>query len=342
MEALASTFPNNLQILRGIASIALLNPDGSHQAELMLSPAAELRVSVSNETAQYISQESGTNEILDTTVISISRTGEIVVNNMSDEMKALFLVADATRFTQATSSVSDEITAYVYPNRGISLGGSSYNDGSGIFGVSAVTVSAYEGVHAATRANTTAYVVGDAVIPATPNLHWYMAVAAGTSSGTPPTYPTNGGTVVDGGVTWRDMGTIILVANTDYELDTTLARLNIPDTGSIGTNYAYFTSDQLELGHTYRLEVDYTRSAQSYAQVATKSQIALEGEFRFVEQNPKGTNSRWFAPLASLAPSGDMNLKSGQDYGAVTFALTFQKPPTKSALYINNIPAALT
>ena len=56
----------------------------------------------------------------------------------------------------------------------------------------------------------TAYSVGTRRAPALTNAkangHIYEVTVAGTSSGTEPTWPTNGGTVVDGGVTWIDRG----------------------------------------------------------------------------------------------------------------------------------------
>lgn len=49
----------------------------------------------------------------------------------------------------------------------------------------------------------TAYSAGNYV---TAGAHYYRAENGGTSAGTVPTWPTNGGTIVDGGVTWQDMG----------------------------------------------------------------------------------------------------------------------------------------
>lgn len=53
-------------------------------------------------------------------------------------------------------------------------------------------------------AGTTAYVIGDAVEPVTPNGYRYVVVTAGTTGGSEPTWPTTvGSQVVDGTVVWQ-------------------------------------------------------------------------------------------------------------------------------------------
>lgn len=66
---------------------------------------------------------------------------------------------------------------------------------------------------------TTAYTLGAYKIPAVANGHFYKVTLAGTSGSSAPTWPTDGSTVVDGTVTWQDMGTIIAAAETDYVIN---------------------------------------------------------------------------------------------------------------------------
>lgn len=52
----------------------------------------------------------------------------------------------------------------------------------------------------------TGYLVGDFIIPTSVNGHVYEATIAGTSDVGEPVFPTDGSTVVDGTVTWLDIG----------------------------------------------------------------------------------------------------------------------------------------
>jgi flagellar hook protein FlgE len=70
-----------------------------------------------------------------------------------------------------------------------------------------------------TWAASTAYTLGQTVAPVTANGHIYQCTVAGTSGATQPTWPTNGGTVTDGGVTWTDMGTETTIKTTQLTFD---------------------------------------------------------------------------------------------------------------------------
>ncbi|MFZ0312358.1 MAG: flagellar hook protein FlgE [Candidatus Korobacteraceae bacterium] len=69
-------------------------------------------------------------------------------------------------------------------------------------------------------AASTAYTVGQSISPPSANGHIYQCTAAGTSGATPPsTWPTDGSTVTDGGVTWKDMGTQTTIETTQMTFD---------------------------------------------------------------------------------------------------------------------------
>jgi hypothetical protein len=339
---LPSTHQNSLKILRGSATFAPFASDGGKQAAVILSPSSDFSYSESSEQAQYISAESGIGTVLDQTTTSITRSAALTCNRMDKDVFALWLAGVAKTLAQASGSVTGEMTAYAFPNRQISLGG-TVNGSTGVFGVSAVSLSSYEGANADDAAVSTAYVVGDVVVPATPNDHWYMATVAGTSAGTAPTWPTDGSTVTDGTVTWQDMGLIDYTASTDYELNLGYGGVNILSTGAIATAVSKVPAALREEGKTFHLSADYTRAAESIDQIATSSTVQLDGELKFYEENPKGGNGIWVARKATLSPTGDFALKSGTNYGAMQFAVTILQPDDGTpALTRNGIPVDVT
>jgi len=81
-------------------------------------------------------------------------------------------------------------------------------------------------------AASTAYSVGQTISPPSANGHIYQCTAAGTSSATPPSsWPTDGSSVTDGGVTWQDMGTQTTIDSTSLTFDSS-GKLTSP-TGNV-------------------------------------------------------------------------------------------------------------
>lgn len=69
-----------------------------------------------------------------------------------------------------------------------------------------ITVTHVLGVAAPAFAISTVYTLGQLVQPITPNGHWYEVTTAGTSAGTSPAWPTNGGTVTSNTAVFTDRG----------------------------------------------------------------------------------------------------------------------------------------
>jgi hypothetical protein len=117
------------------------------------------------------------------------------------------------------------------------------------------------------RANSTAYAVGDVVRPASANGFLYMAAVAGTSGGSLPTYPTVvGTTVADGGVTWECIGSgIVLFGCSDPSWSTFTAGpcryavLSDRTSGANATNpligYVDFGSDKTGGGLAFTIQL---------------------------------------------------------------------------------------
>jgi hypothetical protein len=114
----------------------------------------------------------------------------------SDTIKAM-LVTSSYIYSAAhdyKNDITNEVTGTGYTAAGVTVTCTAPYTAANSWGVS--------------RANSTAYVVGQVVRPATGNGFVYQALTAGTSGGSIPTYPTTiGGTVTDGGVTWLCVGT---------------------------------------------------------------------------------------------------------------------------------------
>ena len=112
--------------------------------------------------------------------------------------------------------------------------------------VTDIVVTRENGSTATAWQATTAYTLGVYKVPSTANGHFYSVSTAGTTGGAEPTWPTDGGTVVDGTVTWQDMGTIIATETTDYVVN------------SAANGELVITGDtRLEAGETLLLNYSY-------------------------------------------------------------------------------------
>lgn len=329
-----NTYTNSYKFGRGrVLFNRLVN--GIYEGFRPLGNCTEFNITVESEQFEHFSSESGLQEKDLEFTISIDRTGTITTDNLSNENLELFLAADATEVTQSSASVTDEAIGPVTANRTYQLGTSIAK--GGVRNVSAVTASFKEGDDASARANSTAYVVGDFYEPATPNDHFYVCTVAGTSAGSPPTFKTDGTTFADGTATFQDLGTIA-IANTsdaDFTVDTTLGLLNVKPTGAIATALSVLPS-----GSTLTLNVDYTRAAATRDQIATSASVSLEGELKFIADNPQGANQDVFLPDCTLSPNGDLPFITDQEVGSCQFSLGINKLDSNTAaIYIDGRPA---
>ena len=103
--------------------------------------------------------------------------------------------------------------------------------------------------NAGTRADSTAYAVGDWIFDGT---HLYQATVAGTSAGTPPTFQTDGTDTVDGAVTWADKGVFSAVKDVDFVASAAGIRSivggGIPVNAPIKVSYTSYASGKIEVG----------------------------------------------------------------------------------------------
>jgi len=125
--------------------------------------------------------------------------------------------SDSLKMTLHNSSYTPNRDTHAYVSdltNELATAGGYTAGGSTLTGAAITTVVANS--WATARANSTAYAVGDVVRPATGNGFLYRCAVAGTTAASIPTYPiTVGLTVVDGGVTWENIGSLITVFTTD-------------------------------------------------------------------------------------------------------------------------------
>lgn len=166
---------------------------------------------------------------------------------------------------------------------------------------------------ASARANTTAYTLGQYVTPAVANGYYYKATTAGTSGGTPPTYPTTiGATVSDGTVTWTCAGKTALVANTDYEIRP-------------GGVFAY--SGSTIAGETWT--VGYTKATADLVQALVNSGKEYELLFDGLNEARSGKRTRVNAYRVKIGALQNLSL-IGEEYASLEVTGKLLKDTSKN------------
>ncbi len=120
--------------------------------------------------------------------------------------------ADVSGTVEIDGAAASRIVTVSRADTGAYLGRATSDAGTGAYSITvaydgSVTVTCTDDYGEPWRASE-AVSANAKRIPTTQNGHWYEAQAAGTTGTTEPAWPTTGGTVVDGGVTWQDMGTM--------------------------------------------------------------------------------------------------------------------------------------
>lgn len=288
----------------GSIYLALLNANREKVGGyLKAGNAYPLSLKVETEQKTMISaqrENAGQTLWSDTRITGI--TGSLTLREIIAQTFAWLLSGTATAMTGTSGSVTDDdVTAIVGTYAELAHRN-----------VSSVVVNRKAGVDASAWQATTEIALNGYRIPVTPNGHFYKCTVAGTTAGTEPTWPTDGSTVVDGTVTWQDMG-LIIAAATDYRMNTTLGLIEALATGNIedgevltcAYSYAAETGNQINIGDEELIRVAMLIDGENKVDGSP-----MQGEFDSVV----------------LGTASEINLISDPtaDYDEFPFNLTFE------------------
>lgn len=202
----------------------------------------------------------------------VFRYGKAFANNLGGESSG-----DTFQTDYLTDTIKVMLTTSTYtPNRDThetknditnEISGTGYTAGGVTLASKTITYTAADS-WGTSRANTTAYAVEDVVRPATPNAHLYRCIIAGTSAGSPPTFPTVAGqTVTDGTVTWAEIGsniTVIDAGDPQWTTATFTARYGVcyRDSGSAATSPLLYLLEAID--DTFTTPQDVSVSASTF------------------------------------------------------------------------------
>jgi hypothetical protein len=165
---------------------------------------------------------------------------------------------------------------------------------------SITSIVATDGDAASTWSTGATIAIGDAIVPITPNTYWYQAEDAGTTDpSTEPTWPTTtGATVEDNGITWRCMGLITLVADTDY----TVGNFGV----DIESDARIYTGADNDVG--VDVTITYAHAAQAIVHAAMNT--GIENEVRFAGYNKALSDKKMLVHIwrAKSAPPDQLPL----------------------------------
>jgi hypothetical protein len=123
--------------------------------------------------------------------------------------------------------------------------------------------------------------------------------------------------------------------------------LNPASTGLVdGVDYIMdLTSGIIHFLEASTIAVDGVSIDVTYAVLGTTRDTIITGEdqinasLKFVADNPIGANRNWYLPKTLISPTGDYELKTGDEWGTITFDLEALKLDGYEIAYANGVPA---
>ncbi|MBF0131009.1 MAG: hypothetical protein HQL75_00270 [Magnetococcales bacterium] len=255
---------------------------------------SEFKVDVSTEEKELKNYQGG-GGIADS--ISMISKVEASLNFKSFSKENLALALRGTTADLASGAVVNESHS-AYLNGYIPLAG---------VGPTAVTVT----VDAPAWGALAVKAKGDVVFDGT---HFYRATVAGTTGALAPVWPTDGTTVVDGTVTWKDAG-LIAVAASEFTIKS--AGIYIPETS---TKFAATATP---------IKINYTKTAginlQALVNAGFEYRIFFDGT-NFANEGSPVTMDLF---RAKFSPTKDLSML-GDDFAGLTLTASVLKDPTKT------------
>ena len=175
-----------------------------------------------------------------------------------------------------------------------------------------------EGV-ATTRADSTAYALGDFIKPATPNTYIYKVTTAGTSASSPPSFPTTiGDTVADGTAVITCAGKLAPASGTDFE-----ARAG-----------GLYVNEGVVMAGGVPWQIDYTKAATEVVQALVTSGKEYELVFDGLNEAHSGKRTLVVAHRVKIGALQNLAL-IGEDYAAVEASGKLLKDTTKNGTSVS-------
>lgn len=291
----------NYELGKGVGYVALKDPTtGLYHGERDLGNIPALTSSVSIDYLDHFSSRSGTNKRDVHLPLTVSPTLTATLDEMTSDNHVLAYFGKKSTETQDAGYIDAEFTAElglrtILDKREVGLYYLKYKTGTAIFAAEEVVTGAGGGV------GTVISVVGDAT-SGTLVILWtngisFVADEAITGSVSGAAVVDTAQTFAPGIVNVRDStGTTTYVANTDYKVDTTLkddkiGRIYILSTGSIVDD------------STIKVRANYLETTLTV--ISFYDNPDYEYRFRFVSDNPWGSDGEFIVWRATISPTGD-------------------------------------